>query len=199
MSTNNFVKGECRHCAGHFEFPAEAASETITCPHCGQPTELVLSVPTNKTSGSRRLIFGLGLAMFIIATGLVVLYLRQSPGSAAIPKATAAPTNQPSLVVVPAAPADEERTNDFAISAIKLEKTPGSSLVYVTGKIRNLGDNRRFGVKVELNLFDANDNLVGKAKDYQPLLEPAAEWHFKALILDGNAVSARLSSIVEDQ
>jgi len=36
----------------------------------------------------------------------------------------------------------------------KLEKTSGSSLVYVTGTIRNDSERQRFGVKVEFSLFD---------------------------------------------
>ena len=95
--------------------------------------------------------------------------------------------------------ANETRTNGFGVSAIKLDKTEGSSLVYATGKIRNLTSNRRFGVKVELSLFDTNNNLVGQAKDYQPLLEPGAEWHFKAMVMESKAASAKLNSILEDR
>jgi len=40
MSNNEFAKGECDHCQGHLEFPAEAVGRTAPCPHCGQPTEL---------------------------------------------------------------------------------------------------------------------------------------------------------------
>ena len=96
-------------------------------------------------------------------------------------------------------PPVEQRTNDFAIAAIKLEKTPGSSLVYVTGKIRNLNSRQRFGVKIEFGLFDTNDTAVGKATDYQAMLESNGDWRFKAMVMESKAASARLNSVVEDR
>jgi len=198
MSTDNFVKGECRACGGHLEFPAEAAGETIECPHCGKPTKLAAGAAPNQAGISRRKRLAIAVALFLAAVVPTLLLVLNKPHAAAssalVTKAVS--TNTPAA---PAVPADEIRTNDFAVSAIRLEKTPGSSLVYVTGKIRNLGDRRRFGVRVELNLFDKNARPIGLAKDYQPLLEPGAEWHFKAMVMESKVVSARLNSIHEDQ
>ena len=195
MSTSNFVKGECRACGGHLEFPAVAAGESIVCPHCSERTALVPGISPNKNKDARRILAGL-LALIVVAGSASGYFLmRQAKPVAAIPAAVVIPTNNsPAL-----ATAKEASTNDFALSAIQLEKTPGSSLVYATGKIRNLSDHRRFGVKVELNLFDAGDQLIGQAKDYQSLLEPGAEWQFKAMIMESKAVSARVNSIREDQ
>jgi len=198
MSTDNFVKGECRACGGHLEFPAEAAGETIECPHCGKPTKLAAGAALNQAGISRRKRLAIAVALFLAAVIPTLLLVLNKPHAAAssalVTKAVS--TNTPAA---PAVPADEIRTNDFAVSAIRLEKTPGSSLVYATGKIRNLGDRRRFGVRVELNLFDKNARPIGLAKDYQPLLEPGAEWHFKAMVMESKVVSARLNSIHEDQ
>jgi len=198
MSTDNFVKGECRACGGHLEFPAEAAGETIECPHCGKPTKLAAGAAPNQAGISRRKRLAIAVALFLAAVVPTLLLVLNKPHAAAssalVTKAVS--TNTPAA---PAVPADEIRTNDFAVSAIRLEKTPGSSLVYVTGKIRNLGDRRRFGVRVELNLFDKNARPIGLAKYYQPLLEPGAEWHFKAMVMESKVVSARLNSIHEEQ
>ena len=123
-------------------------------------------------------------------------------GRAAVSEASVPPlrsTNNSTAPVRVRNDPNETRTNDFGVSAIKLDKTEGSSLVYATGKIRNLSSNRRFGVKVELNLFDTNNNQVGQAKDYQPLLEPGAEWHFKAMVMESKAASAKLNSVLEDR
>src|ERR1039457_1945254 len=207
MSKNNFVKGECRQCAGHLEFPADAAGETIACPHCGQPTELVAPVSSNKINRPRHLQLGIGLVVFIVLIGLSAAFFgRKKTDRAAVSETqtiSAARSNASTVSVassvVHADPPVETLTNDFAISAIKLEKTPGSSLVYVTGKIRNLGSRQHFGVKVEFGLFDTHDNAVGKATDYQPVLEPNGDWRFKALVMDSKAASARLNSIVEDR
>ena len=207
MSNNNFAKGECRHCAGHLEFPADAVGATIECPHCGQPTELVAPISTNKNNGSSRAWLGIGVAVLVVFVGLAVaIFLIKKTGRSAILETQTAPamqTNNSAATsvspVVQPKPLDEERTNDFSISAIKLEKTPGSSLVYVTGKIRNLSSRQRFGVKVEFGLFDTNENAVGQATDYQAVLEPNGDWRFKAMVMDSKAVSARLNSIIEDQ
>jgi hypothetical protein len=91
----------------------------------------------------------------------------------------------------------ELETNDFAISPLKLEKTPGSSLVYVTGRVRNLDGQPRYGVKLELGLSDAQGEPLGKATDYDQMLEPYGEWHFRALVLESKAVRAHFGSIQE--
>ena len=206
MSTSNFVKGECRQCRGHLEFPAEAAGETIQCPHCGQPTELVASVSPNKIKGSRRIWLGIGLVIFIVAGLAAVFFFTKKAGQAGVSEPqnlTAARSNAPTVAaaspVVHTNPPVETLTNEFALLPFKLEKTPGSSLVYVTGTIRNLSSRQRFGVKVEFGLFDTNGSAIGKAADYQPVLDPQGDWHFKALVMESKAASARLNSIVEEK
>jgi hypothetical protein len=206
MSNDQFLKGECRQCAGHLEFPAAAAGQTIACPHCGQPTVLAAPVSANRVSSARRLWLTLAAgAIILIGVAAVFLSSKKSDGTvdsgnAAVPaileKASAVPMV---AKVVKPKPSDEQRTNDFAISPFKLEKTPGSSLVYVTGKIRNLTSRQRFGVKIEFGLFDTNGSVVGKASDYQPVLDPNGDWRFKALVMESQAASARLNTIAEDQ
>src|SRR5690348_2935825 len=70
MPTRDFAKGECRHCAGHLEFPAAAVGQTIPCPHCGQPTVLAGPVPSNKVNGARRIGPGLSVAVLLVAAGV---------------------------------------------------------------------------------------------------------------------------------
>jgi hypothetical protein len=82
---------------------------------------------------------------------------------------------------------------------VTIEKTPGSSLVYAVGTVKNPEVRQRFGVRVELDLLDARGEKVGTAKDYQQVLEPGAEWHFKALVVESKAASAKVAAIKEDQ
>jgi hypothetical protein len=119
------------------------------------------------------------------------------PASSAPANAPLAATNLPIAAPVPPPPRIEAQTNDFAILPFVLEQTPGSSLVYVTGTVRNLSGEQRFGVKVEFGLFDTNDNPVGSATDYQSVLDPHAEWHFRALVMASKTVSARFRAIGE--
>jgi hypothetical protein len=98
-----------------------------------------------------------------------------------------------------AATEDPQAQNGFVVSAVALEKAPGTSLVYAVGTVKNTADHKRFGVKVELDLFDANEQKVGTAKDYQPVMETNSIWHFKALVVDTKAMSAKVAVIKEDQ
>jgi hypothetical protein len=191
MSTDNFVKGECRHCAGHLEFPAHAAGETIECPHCGQQTVLT---PQNATvKSNRRLLVGFFIGLILVVGLTMFFFLPKKLEVGQLPQKLVVPV----LVVKPSEPVDVLRTNHFGISAFKLEKAPGSSLVYVIGTLRNLSDQQRFGVKVEFSLLDTNGQPLGKATDYNRQLEAHASWVFKAMVLESKATTARLETVTE--
>jgi len=87
----------------------------------------------------------------------------------------------------------------FDASAVTVEKTPGSSLIYAVGTIKNTTEHQRFGIKVELELLDSAGRKLGGASDYRQVLEPGAQWQFKALVVDAKTVSAKISSIQEDK
>ena len=76
---------------------------------------------------------------------------------------------------------------------------PGSSLVHAVGTVTNPSAKRRFGVRIEVDLFDAAEKKIGTAKDYQPVIEPNGEWNFRALVLPSKAASAKLAWVKEDQ
>lgn len=90
-------------------------------------------------------------------------------------------------------------TNEFAILPFDLEKTPGSSLVYVTGVVQNASARQRFGVKVTFGLGDTNDRALGTTTDYQAVMEPHGEWHFRAMVMESQTASARFTGIAEDK
>jgi hypothetical protein len=202
MSNRDFMKGACRQCGGHLEFPAEAAGTTIACPHCGQATEL--TGPVSPKTTSSRGILAAAAAAVCVAIALTAFWFAHQRGGHGTVKPQANPTIQSNIPVLAATavavhtnPAAETVTNDFALLPFKLEKTPGSSLVYVTGTLQNLSDRQRFGVKIEFAVFDAQTNAVGKATDYQSVLDPRGEWHFKALVIASKAVSARFEDVTE--
>jgi hypothetical protein len=191
MQPTEFSKCECRHCKGHIEFPAAAGGETIPCPHCGQPTELPVAVKLIKKS-ARGLVVGM-IACVIVAMA-VMLVLKKSAMVSAPEKMILFITNAPVAL-----PPDELTTNGFALSAFTLERAPGSSLVYVTGTVRNLDAKQRFGVKIVFELLATNQTSVGTASDYASTLEANGRWKFKALVMESKAAAARLNSIGEDQ
>jgi ribosomal protein S27E len=198
MTKSEFSKCECRHCGGHIEFPTGAGGQSITCPHCGQAVELpgepvaAALEPSGYKSGWGVVV--LWVVIIAAAIGLIVMK-RHYPA----PAAGKAPEQSMAPAAPAAKPPAEMITNYFAISAFKLEKTAGNSLVHVVGTVRNLTDKQRFGVKVEFALLDAKGASVGKASDYAGALGPKGEWNFKALVMTSKAAAARLEAVREDQ
>lgn len=89
---------------------------------------------------------------------------------------------------------------DLQSGDVILEKSKGgSSLVYAVATIVNNSDHQRFGVKVEVDIFDPKDKKIGKATDYIQLIEPRNKWRFHALVLEETAASAKIASIKEEE
>jgi hypothetical protein len=109
--------------------------------------------------------------------------------------ASKAPSNS-----LPQSPDTNSTTQaELQASEVSLEHAPGTSLVYAVGTIKNNSARQRFGVKVELDLSDAAGQKIGTATDYRQVLDPGAEWQFKALVVDSKTKSAKIVAIHEDQ
>ena len=124
----------------------------------------------------------------LVASAVALVYLKKAkprkPG--------------PALVARPA-PKEPKSLSDLKSGEITLESTQGTKLVHAVGMVTNDSDYQRFGVKIELDLFDRNERKVGTATDYVQLLEPHREWRFRALVLDRRTARVQLASITEDQ
>lgn len=200
MSQTKYLKGECSECGGHLEFPADSTGMTIDCPHCSKPTELLLAAPSEQPSLPRKriiltlstiVLLALGLGAALVALNRAQNWVaRQKP---APPLPVSAPTPGP-----PAAE-DLATKTGFKVTPINLEKTTGSSLIYAVGTVSNPASRQRFGVKIEIDLFDVDEKKLGVATDYQQVMEPKSKWQFKALVVDSKAVSGKVGSIKEDQ
>jgi hypothetical protein len=198
MTKNDYAKCACRHCGGHIEYPTEAGGQTIACPHCGKEMELPEAA---AAAGKSRGLLGWAtniLWVAIVAAAIAVI-LSKRAASVSAPDKTAnqsvVTTPPPQVVKAP----EETTTNGFAVSKLKLEKTPGSSLVYVMGTVRNETDKERFGVKAEFSLFDSNGVAAGAASDYAATLAAHETWKFKALVMESKAAKAELAGVREDQ
>lgn len=167
------------------------------CPHCGQQTELLLATPPAEESPLRRkAVVFVALATLILIGGLV-------GANVALKRAKRLQTQRqqssPVEPAKPAAPADPFAAQQFRVSPVRLEQGQGSALVYAVGTLANTGQRQRFGVKVELELFDATGAKVGAASDYQKVLEPNAEWKYRAMVVEKRAVTAKVAAIKEAQ
>jgi hypothetical protein len=195
MSTKN-LSGECQLCGGRFEFPAEAAGLTGECPHCGQPTDCLLAPPPEEKSPAqtRAVIYSV-VAVVILAGGLIGAFVALKRAQRLVSQRQEART--PAVATKPSPPADPFAQISFRVSPVTLEKSVGTSLVYAQGTVVNTTNRQRFGVKLELDLFDAGGQWVAKASDYQGVIEPNAEWQFRALVVETKAASAKIAAIKE--
>ncbi|MBP9901863.1 MAG: FxLYD domain-containing protein [Verrucomicrobia bacterium] len=191
------LSGACQHCGRAIEFRAETAGMTADCPHCGQPTELLLALPpdSNTPARTKAILFTI-VALVILIGGLIgtVLALKRAERLSARHRESAAKAN--AQIVPP--PANPFAPVGFSVSPVTLEQSQSSAIVHAVGKVRNLTNRQRFGVRVQLELLDRNGRKIGEAKDYQALLEPNAEWPFRALVVEPKAVSAIIRGITED-
>jgi hypothetical protein len=206
MNRTKYLKGSCQHCGGRLEFLADHIGMTVPCPHCKQETELLLSAPPEEPTLPRRTLIWTGIAVVVLGLGFggALIALKRAQRWAESQKKHATAESVPAVEVSTNSPTPEaaqtSSADSLAVSGVTLEKTPGSSLVYAVGTLKNSSTRQRFGIKVELELRDASDKAVGIASDYRQVLEPGAEWKFKALVVDSKtAVSAKVSSIREDQ
>ncbi|HZV34631.1 MAG TPA: FxLYD domain-containing protein, partial [Verrucomicrobiae bacterium] len=121
----------------------------------------------------------------------------QKPATPAEPAATE--SNEVVAQATPKTPSRPKSPDDLKVSAIELEKTKGSSLVYAVGTLTNDSDYDRYGIRVEVDLFNGKGKNIGTAKDYKDYLAPHQDWQFRALIPEPKAVKAQLASVKEDQ
>lgn len=164
----------------------------MECPHCHAQTELQ-PIHKARRNISRLLIFAaIGV---VIAVGMLIS-LKLKPPSGSTPQ-TALRTN---AVLAQPEPSRPKALDDLkVVGTVVIERAQGRRLSYVVGTITNDSEHQRFGVKVELELFDsAGTKLPMMASDYVQTLAARQEWIFRALVLEPKAVTAKAASIKED-
>jgi hypothetical protein len=205
---DGYSKCICKNCGGHIEFPSAGAGRTVPCPHCNWSTVLIAegpaaAAPIGGGATARKKIFRAFLiAVIVVAAAGAGVYWYLVKGHRGQPAdQTGSDTSPPPkpitpVVVVPVAPPDP--WHGLMAGPITLEKAGGGNLVYAVGKLRNTSDHQRFGVKVELDVFNADKGKVGTATDYTPSIDAGKEWKFKALVTDRAAATAQLTAVKED-
>jgi hypothetical protein len=193
VSDQTFQKSACTLCGGEIEFPANAGGMTVECPHCHQQTEL-RATGTAVPNVTRLVIF----AVVGVAIAIGILFLLKSPMDAQRANLPVVASNSvPALVEAARAKAADDLK---LVGTVSVEKAKGSRLSYAMGTITNDSNHQRYGVRVELDLFDqAGNKLTAQANDYRQTLEPGKDWKFRALVLDAKAVTAKLAAIKEEE
>jgi hypothetical protein len=208
MSDTGYAKGLCQRCGGHLEFPTTGLGLTVDCPHCGGQTTLISGPPDIAASdgksparpGSKApVLWGLAVLILILAAASVAFHWFNQTGTTP-PAATMAAPSPVTNSEVPPAPSPAPEANDLMVAGpVRLQKTEGSGLVYAVGTVKNNSDRQRFGVRIELDLLDEQDNKIGTAGDYIAVLEPHKDWPFRALLTQPKAVKAMVAKIEEQK
>ena len=187
--SSEYLQIACEHCGGAVEAPRSSAGTTVVCPHCSGE----ISVPKTR---SPAVWIGAALALVLIAGGSWA-YVRHARKST--PEARITAPNTETNVSSPAE-AKPKSHDDLKVGAIEIDQPKGSSLRYAVGTLKNDSDHPRYGISIELTLFDQRgQQLPTKASEYLQMLEPRKEWRFRALVLDSKAVSVKVSSIREEE
>ncbi len=205
MASEGFFKTACEHCGGRIEVPVDAAGLSVQCPHCSrqtvvrQPRASEMEVPQKSPAAW----LWIGLSVAVIAVG-AIFFLRTFVVVTVTPSKTAAQATNVAIATNVTVPTKSEpkpkSPEDFKISNVRLETPKGSGLRYALGTVKNDSEHQRFGIQIELALFDKNGQaLPGKATDYVQMIEPGKEWKFRALVLDAKAASVKVASIKEQE
>jgi len=73
MTRTKSLQGECQHCGGPLEFPAERIGLMAECPHCAKETELMLATPPQEPLVPRKVIVWTVLTVALMIAGFVFL------------------------------------------------------------------------------------------------------------------------------
>jgi len=204
------LKVECPHCGQ--KTVLSGATPRGTDPMVAAQPPQPIPQPAAAATSPPRPFSTLLVLLLLLAAGAIAgggfWYFKIRPGSAkegssglkkVSPPGSGGATNDASPEPTPApAPETPKSLDDLKPSAVTLEKAKSGNLVHAVGTVKNDSDHQRFGVRVEIELIDAMGRPAGKITDYAQVIEPRAEWRFRALVLDAKAVSGSVAGIKED-
>jgi ribosomal protein S27E len=191
MSDSEYFQTQCEHCGGAVEVLRASSGAKVSCPHCSR--EMLIS-----KRGLKGIWVGVLIALLIAAAAFAYVRYNKKPGSEVRVSAPMVETNTPSTSSV--AEVKPKTRDDLKIGSVELEQPKGSGLRYAVGTLKNDSDHARYGINIELSLFDQRgQQLPRKASDYLQTLEPRKEWRFRALVLESKAVSAKVASVREEE
>jgi hypothetical protein len=196
--TDSYLKCACQKCGGHIEFPLSGFGASIVCPHCGGST-LLSSLPPGPPRRKKSLIWVAVVILGLGAIGAAWLrfgrqYFPPTASETSVQKQTAPTVRTPAVQAPPPDP-----WHGLKAGSVMLQKAENGDLVYAVGALRNESGRERFGVKVEVDVFDAQDKKLGFATDYTQSIIPGKEWRFKALVIDRKAVRAAMAKVTEQE
>jgi hypothetical protein len=194
------LRGQCQHCGGRFDFPAEMIGTSRSCPHCGKETEMLLERPRAESEVPKRMVVYCVLAIAILGLGLVATtYALQRARSIAQRKNPAAAQAGNSVAQTSPGGPFVVQTNDFYITAAAVRKPTGEPLSLAFGVLSNGLNRPRLGVSLTFDVLDRQGQKIGTTMDSIILVEPLGKWQFRAPLLQTNAAAVRFVHVHEEK
>jgi uncharacterized paraquat-inducible protein A len=73
MTRTKRIQGECQHCGGSLQFPAESIGLMAQCPRCAAETELLLALPPQEPLIPRRVMVWTLVTVAVLIGGFIFL------------------------------------------------------------------------------------------------------------------------------
>lgn len=159
------------------------------------------------------------LMLALGALGLVLLFLliphQQSPNPTVAPEQTGATEPRvaapeppqrdafgfpsPPGTLPPARVKTPKSLNDLKVGDFVVNpRRSADDLILISGNIENVSDNLHRGVRVELDVLDAQGLKIARVNDFVSELAARATWHVLVRTTNARAASARLTGIKEE-
>ena len=71
MTKTKRLRGECQHCGGSLQFPAESIGLMAQCPRCAEETELMLAMPPQEPLIPRKVMVWTVITVTLLVAGFV--------------------------------------------------------------------------------------------------------------------------------
>jgi hypothetical protein len=201
------LKCVCVHCDEFIHYPVEKVGQVAECPNCKQKSRLPPppepSQPATKTpkprqppvqtSPSRWIFIAVAVGLFALAAVLVPSTLRRLRPAPVDQNIPATHTDLPPPVVKRA-----RSLNDLKIGSFSLQPLPGTDSRMAAGDIQNVSETVHQGIKVELEVRDAQGLKIGTLDAFINELDAHATWHVLARTSDPRAATVRVAGIKEE-
>ena len=171
MSETTYAKCACAHCGGHIEYPVQAVGQSVACPHCGNPTMLVVAGPAKKSGLRKWLLLLVALVLFLLLATGGMKYWRTGR--------------------------TQKTDRSLPVKITSFERATANNPGAVVGVVENRTSRPRQGVRVEIELLNARGEPLWSTSAFAPALEPNKSWPFRASVVDPNAVTGRVARVQE--
>ena len=171
MSETTYAKCACAQCGGHSEYPVQAVGQSVACPHCGNPTMLVVAGPAKKSGLRKWLLLLVALVLFLLLATGGMKYWRTGR--------------------------TQKTDRSLPVRIISFERATANNPGAVVGVVGNRTSRPRQGVRVEIELLNARGEPLWSTSAFAPALEPNKSWSFRASVVDPNAVTGRVARVQE--